>query len=152
MSTTASSATRRAWRLQASWQRVMCRAGQTGDSTSCGGSSTGTMRFARESTLRGAYSLERGLPRELRTSPFRGSGPDLYRLKMQLLGSPQPYDQVEIVSGSVESRRFLALYRRGNELAAAFGVRAAREMIACRRLLELRTTWDEALKQFKATE
>ena len=66
-----------------------------------------------------------------------------------IVGSPQPYDQVEIVSGSVESGDFWR-FRRGNELAAAFGVKAAREMIACRRLLELRTPWDEALKQFKA--
>jgi hypothetical protein len=70
---------------------------------------------------------------------------------MQLLGSPQPYDEVEIVSGSVESNRFLALFRRGNQLTAAFGVKAAREMITCRQLLERRSTWVEALKQFRTT-
>jgi 3-phenylpropionate/trans-cinnamate dioxygenase ferredoxin reductase component len=75
----------------------------------------------------------------------------LYGLKMQLLGSPQPYDEVEIVSGSVESNRFLALFRRGNQLTAAFGVKAAREMITCRQLLERRSTWVEALKQFRTT-
>jgi NADPH-dependent 2,4-dienoyl-CoA reductase/sulfur reductase-like enzyme len=46
---------------------------------------------------------------------------DQYGVKMQLAGRTAPGDAVTIVDGSLEERRFVALYHRGGRLAAVLG-------------------------------
>lgn len=47
---------------------------------------------------------------------------DQFDRKMQLAGHPDSSDTVEIVEGSTEERKFLALYRSGDRVTGAFGM------------------------------
>ncbi len=47
---------------------------------------------------------------------------DQYDRKIMLAGRTHGADEVRIVDGSLEERRFIALYRRGDQVAAALGV------------------------------
>ena len=75
---------------------------------------------------------------------------DQYGLKLQMVGSARGFDEIAVVSGSLPGGDLLALYRRGAELVAACGVSRAREIVRCRRLLEARATWAEALAELSA--
>jgi len=70
---------------------------------------------------------------------------DLYDVKVQVLGHPGPDDEVVVVDGSVEERRFVALYSRGGRLTAAIGFSRPRQLMLYRQLLENRVSIDEAL-------
>ncbi len=75
---------------------------------------------------------------------------DQYDVKIQLLGLPRPDDAVEVVDGSVEERRFVALYGREGKLTAALGFGRPRQLMGYRPLLESGASWDEALARAKA--
>jgi NADPH-dependent 2,4-dienoyl-CoA reductase/sulfur reductase-like enzyme len=72
---------------------------------------------------------------------------DQYDVKIQLLGLPDPEDDVVIVDGSVEDRRFVALYGRSGRLTAALGFGRPRQLMAYRSLLESGAGFDEALSR-----
>ncbi len=75
---------------------------------------------------------------------------DQYDVKIQLLGLPRPDDAVEVVDGSLEERRFVALYGREGQLTAALGFGRPRQLMGYRPLLESGASWDEALARAKA--
>jgi 3-phenylpropionate/trans-cinnamate dioxygenase ferredoxin reductase component len=60
---------------------------------------------------------------------------DQHGTKIQMVGSPAPDDAVEIASGSVAERRFVATYHRHGVLTGAVGFDAPRELAAHRRTL-----------------
>jgi NADPH-dependent 2,4-dienoyl-CoA reductase/sulfur reductase-like enzyme len=70
---------------------------------------------------------------------------DQYDVKIQVLGDPGPDDTVEIVDGSLEEGRFVALYGRSGELAAAVGFGRPRQLMGFRPLLSDGATFDQAL-------
>jgi NADPH-dependent 2,4-dienoyl-CoA reductase/sulfur reductase-like enzyme len=70
---------------------------------------------------------------------------DQYDRRVQFLGRASAEDEVRIVSGSVEERRFLALYGREGRLRGALGLNSPKLVMPYRRLLAARATWDEAL-------
>ncbi|MDT0331081.1 NAD(P)/FAD-dependent oxidoreductase [Nocardiopsis lambiniae] len=70
---------------------------------------------------------------------------DQYKMKIQLLGQGAPADQVAIVHGSVEDRKFVAFLGRGGVLTGVLGLRSTPRTMRYRGLLERTTTWDEAL-------
>jgi 3-phenylpropionate/trans-cinnamate dioxygenase ferredoxin reductase subunit len=72
---------------------------------------------------------------------------DQYDVKIQLLGLPDPGDDVVVVDGSAEERRFVALYGRAGRLTAALGFGRPRQLMAYRPLLESRAGFDEALSR-----
>lgn len=72
-------------------------------------------------------------PEPFVTVPYVWS--DQYDLKIQVLGVPQPDDEVVVVDGSVEERRFLALYGREGRLSAAVGFGRPRLLMRFRPLL-----------------
>ncbi|MBP2476641.1 NADPH-dependent 2,4-dienoyl-CoA reductase/sulfur reductase-like enzyme [Crossiella equi] len=53
---------------------------------------------------------------------------DQYDLKIMGFGLPGAQDEVEIVEGDLESRKFVALYRRGGRVTGAVGWNSARAM------------------------
>jgi NADPH-dependent 2,4-dienoyl-CoA reductase/sulfur reductase-like enzyme len=59
-------------------------------------------------------------------SPARPPAPyfwsDQYGARLQFAGHRLPDDEVEILEGDVDSRRFVAGYRRGGELVAVFAM------------------------------
>jgi NADPH-dependent 2,4-dienoyl-CoA reductase/sulfur reductase-like enzyme len=74
---------------------------------------------------------EPGVPYE--PVPFVWS--DQGALRIQLLGRPGPDDDVEVVAGSVDDAKFLALYSRDGRLRGALGVNAPRWVMPMRQLL-----------------
>lgn len=70
---------------------------------------------------------------------------DQYDVKIQVLGYPRPSDDVEIVEGSLEAGRFVAIYGRAGLVSAALGFGMPRRLMAYRKLLEGRASMHEAL-------
>jgi hypothetical protein len=68
-----------------------------------------------------------------------------YDARIQYLGRGSGTDEVRIVAGSVEERKFVALYGSGGRLRAALGVSLPRLVMPFRALLAGRASWDTAL-------
>ncbi len=72
---------------------------------------------------------------------------DQYDATIQLLGHPHPSDEVRVVQGSIDERKFVALYRRGERLTGALGLSWARMVMPFRSLLLRGASWDDAMAQ-----
>lgn len=70
---------------------------------------------------------------------------DQYGMKIQYIGSGRPDDEVVVVDGSVDERRFVALYGRDRRLVAAIGIGRPRVLMAYRSLIAGRASLDESL-------
>jgi len=75
---------------------------------------------------------------------------DQYDTKIQMIGHPRPDDEVIVVDGSVEERRFVALYGRNGKLTAALGFSRPRQLMGFRPLVEAQASLDEARVQLQA--
>lgn len=84
--------------------------------------------------------------------PFEGSNyfwSDQYGHRIQFAGS-EAADEIAIVKGSIESRRFVAYYRKGHLLCGALAVDSARELMQAKMQIEKRTSWADALDAMNA--
>jgi 3-phenylpropionate/trans-cinnamate dioxygenase ferredoxin reductase component len=72
---------------------------------------------------------------------------DQYDRKIQLAGRSAGADEVRIVDGAIEERRFVAVYRRGDRLVGVLAMNRPRLLVTYRGLVERGATWDEALAQ-----
>ena len=72
---------------------------------------------------------------------------DQYDRKIQLAGRSSGADEVRVVDGSTEERRFVALYRRGDRITGVLGMNRPRPLMTYRKLIERGATWDEALAE-----
>jgi NADPH-dependent 2,4-dienoyl-CoA reductase/sulfur reductase-like enzyme len=70
---------------------------------------------------------------------------DQYDVKIQMIGHPDPNDEVVVVDGSVAERRFVALYGRAGRFSAALGFSRPRQLMGYRPLLEAGASFDDAL-------
>jgi NADPH-dependent 2,4-dienoyl-CoA reductase/sulfur reductase-like enzyme len=70
---------------------------------------------------------------------------DQYDVKIQFVGRARPGDDVEVVDGSLEAHRFVALYGREGRLVGCLGFSRPRLVMTYRRLLAEGASWDEAL-------
>jgi 3-phenylpropionate/trans-cinnamate dioxygenase ferredoxin reductase subunit len=70
---------------------------------------------------------------------------DQYDRKLQLAGRAGGEDRVEVVLGSTEERRFVALYERRGRVTAVLGVNRPRHVIQLRDLVTRATAWEEGL-------
>jgi 3-phenylpropionate/trans-cinnamate dioxygenase ferredoxin reductase subunit len=70
---------------------------------------------------------------------------DQYKTKIQYIGHSRPGDEVLVVYGSIEERRFVAAYGRDGRVVAALGFNAPRVLMKYHALVAKRTGWDEAL-------
>lgn len=70
---------------------------------------------------------------------------DQYDVKIQLAGRSGPDDDVEVVVGSVEDRRFVALYGRGGRVVGVLGMNRPRHVMQLRSLVEEPTPWADGL-------
>lgn len=68
-----------------------------------------------------------------------------YDRRVQFLGRASAGDEVLVVAGSVEERRFAALYGRHGRLRGVLGVNMPREVMPFRAHLLDRISWDDAL-------
>jgi NADPH-dependent 2,4-dienoyl-CoA reductase/sulfur reductase-like enzyme len=70
---------------------------------------------------------------------------DQYDRKIQLAGRAGPDDDVQVISGSVEDRKFSALYGRAGRLVGVLGWNQPRVVMTYRGLIDAGATWDDAL-------
>jgi NADPH-dependent 2,4-dienoyl-CoA reductase/sulfur reductase-like enzyme len=70
---------------------------------------------------------------------------DQYDVKIQMLGHPEPDDEVVVVEGSLDERRFVALYGRDGNLTGALGFSRPRQLMKFHPLLENGASFSEAL-------
>jgi 3-phenylpropionate/trans-cinnamate dioxygenase ferredoxin reductase component len=70
---------------------------------------------------------------------------DQYDRKIQLAGRAAGADEVLVVDGSIEERRFVALYRRRDRVAGALAMNRPRQLLAYQRLIERGASWAEAV-------
>jgi hypothetical protein len=71
---------------------------------------------------------------------------DQYDRKIQLAGRARPDDEVRIVSGSLEERRFAALYSSDGRLTAVLGMNRPRHVMQFKGLLEREASLAEAIE------
>jgi NADPH-dependent 2,4-dienoyl-CoA reductase/sulfur reductase-like enzyme len=70
---------------------------------------------------------------------------DQYGVKIQFVGHLLPGDDVRVVDGSVDERKFVALYGRAGRLVAALAFSRPRLLMQYRRMIAEGATWDDAL-------
>jgi len=70
---------------------------------------------------------------------------DQYDRKIQLAGRSSADDDVEVVHGSLDERRFVALYGRDGTVAGVLGMNRPAHVARLRPLVESRVPWDEGL-------
>jgi NADPH-dependent 2,4-dienoyl-CoA reductase/sulfur reductase-like enzyme len=70
---------------------------------------------------------------------------DQYDTKIQFLGRCCPTDEVRVVDGSIEEGRFVALFGRDGRLFGALSFNRPRLLMAYRKLLAAKTSFDDAL-------
>jgi NADPH-dependent 2,4-dienoyl-CoA reductase/sulfur reductase-like enzyme len=75
---------------------------------------------------------------------------DQYDRKIQLAGCSGPDFEVQVVVGSTEERRFVALYGRDGALAGVLGMNRPRHVMQLRQLLVDGGSWDDALAAARA--
>jgi NADPH-dependent 2,4-dienoyl-CoA reductase/sulfur reductase-like enzyme len=69
---------------------------------------------------------------------------DQYDRRIQFLGRASADDEVEVVSGSIEERSFVALYHRAGRMRGVLGMNQPRAVMGYRKLLEVGTSIDDA--------
>ena len=75
---------------------------------------------------------------------------DQYDRKIQLAGRSSAGDDVEIVVGSLEEHRFVALYGRAGRVVGVLGMNRPRHVMQLRGLVEAGVGWDEGRSQARA--
>jgi 3-phenylpropionate/trans-cinnamate dioxygenase ferredoxin reductase component len=70
---------------------------------------------------------------------------DQYDVKIQIVGSIHADDEVVVADGSLDERRFVALFGRGGRLVGALGFSRPRLVMQYRRMIAERASWDDAL-------
>jgi NADPH-dependent 2,4-dienoyl-CoA reductase/sulfur reductase-like enzyme len=70
---------------------------------------------------------------------------DQYDTKIQFLGRCCPTDEMRIVDGSIDEGRFVALFGRSGRLFGALAFNRPRLLMAYRKLLAAKTSFDDAL-------
>jgi NADPH-dependent 2,4-dienoyl-CoA reductase/sulfur reductase-like enzyme len=72
---------------------------------------------------------------------------DQYDRKIMVAGRMSGADEVRIVDGSLAERRFVALFRRGEEVSAAFGMNRPALLARWRARLDGTVRWDDAMAE-----
>lgn len=77
---------------------------------------------------------------------------DQYDRKIQLAGRSGPDDEIELVTGSLDERRFAAIYGRRGKLVGVLGFNRPRQVMQYRQLIADGASWDEAMDFARAQE
>lgn len=75
---------------------------------------------------------------------------DQFDRKIQFAGRARPDDEVEVVAGTTEERRFAALYGRAGKLVGVLGMNRPRQVMQFRALIERQASFAEALELARA--
>ncbi|MHB1776214.1 MAG: NAD(P)/FAD-dependent oxidoreductase [Acidimicrobiales bacterium] len=101
-------------------------------------------QVAAEMGVAAARSLLAGRSRAPAFDPVPYFWSDQYGVRIQVLGRPDPTDDVAFVDGSPDEGRYVALYGRAGRLRAALAVGRPRKLMAFRPLLAAGASWAEA--------
>lgn len=102
-------------------------------------------QLAAEAGVAAARSITAGRSDAASFTPIPYFWSDQYGIRFQVLGNPSGQDEVEIVDGSLEEGKFVALYRRADRLRAVMAIGKPRQLMGFRPLLEAGISWDDAL-------
>jgi NADPH-dependent 2,4-dienoyl-CoA reductase/sulfur reductase-like enzyme len=102
---------------------------------------------AAEGGIAAARSLLAGPDKAEPYAPVPYFWSDQYKTKIQFVGHAHHSDDVRIVDGSVEDRKFLALYEHAGRVVGALGFSRPKLVLQCRRLIAERVSMDDALAQ-----
>jgi 3-phenylpropionate/trans-cinnamate dioxygenase ferredoxin reductase component len=75
---------------------------------------------------------------------------DQYDTKIQVVGLPRADDEVAVVDGTLEERRFVACFGREGRLTGAVAFNRPRLLVGYRRLLADGASFEDALAHAKA--
>ena len=73
---------------------------------------------------------------------------DQYDRKIQMAGRPSGEDEIHIVEGSIEERRFVAAFRRGDRCTGVLGVNRPRHVVQARMKLQDSLDWGPIAELF----
>jgi 3-phenylpropionate/trans-cinnamate dioxygenase ferredoxin reductase subunit len=105
---------------------------------------------AAEQAVAAARNLLAGRDDAVAFTPVPYFWSDQYDTKIQVIGHPHPDDELVVVDGSLDERRFVALYGRRGRLTGAVGFSRPRQLMGFRPLVEAQVTLDEARAQLPA--
>jgi NADPH-dependent 2,4-dienoyl-CoA reductase/sulfur reductase-like enzyme len=102
-------------------------------------------QVAAEAGVAAARAVVAGRTGALPFSPIPYFWSDQFGIRFQVLGSPGGDDEVQLVDGSFEEGKFVALFGRAGRLRAVMAIGRPRRLMGYRVLLEAGSSWDEAL-------
>ena len=74
---------------------------------------------------------------------------DQYDLKIQAAGHIRPDDEMYVCHGSLEERRFVAIFGRAGRLTGALALNRVRALMAYRRMMREGASWEQAMAHAK---
>jgi 3-phenylpropionate/trans-cinnamate dioxygenase ferredoxin reductase subunit len=101
-------------------------------------------QVAAEAGVAAARSLLAGRADAASFTPIPYFWSDQFGIRIQVLGSPGGDDEVEIVDGSLQKGKFVALFGRAGRLRAAMAIGRPRPLMGFRPLLQNGSSWDDA--------
>ena len=105
---------------------------------------------AAEQGMAAAVRVLRGADEAQPYAPVPLFWSDQYDVKIQFAGVMQPGDRMQLIEGSVDSRRFTALFERAGRLVGVLTFNRARDCMRYRGLIEAGVSFEEALAQAEA--
>jgi 3-phenylpropionate/trans-cinnamate dioxygenase ferredoxin reductase subunit len=102
-------------------------------------------QLAAEAGVAAARSLLAGRAAAVAFNPVPYFWSDQFDIRFQVLGNPGGTDDVEIVEGSLDEGKFVALFGRAGRLRAVMAIGKPRQLMGFRPLLEAGSSWDDAL-------
>jgi 3-phenylpropionate/trans-cinnamate dioxygenase ferredoxin reductase subunit len=103
-------------------------------------------QVAAEAGVAAARSLLAGRSDAASFTPIPYFWSDQYGIRFQVLGNPSGTDEVEVVHGSLEEGKFVALFGRADRLRAVMAIGKPRQLMGMRPLLEAGSSWSAALE------
>ncbi len=102
-------------------------------------------QVAADAGVAAARNLLAGRSHATSFTPIPYFWSDQYGTRFQVIGSPRGGDDVEVVHGSLEEGKFVALFGRADRLRAVMAVGRPRQLMLYRPLLEKGSRWADAL-------
>lgn len=96
----------------------------------------------------GMYAARRLLAGESRIDPYTPTPwfwTDQFDRKIQLAGRTRPDDEIKIITGSVEERRFATIYGREDRLVGILGFNRPRHVMQYKQMITDRVSWIDAI-------
>jgi len=98
----------------------------------------------------GAHAARRLLGNSEPYTPVPWFWSDQYDRKIQLAGRSGADDEVRVVDGSIDERKFVAIYGRAGRLVGVLGMNRPRVVMEYRQLIANGASWDEGLAKASA--